>query len=180
MSIRKQIQPGEHVHAVYRKHWFPFVTTLIPIIIFAFLPSWIYSYLSNTPQLADAFASLTSAVSGDTLGFLYSLLLFFLFIVTFTLYTDFYLDAWILTDKRILDIEQGGFFNRSTSSFLLDHIQDVTVEIRGLFPTIFGYGTLHIQTAGGLHEFTIPYIARPNRMKTMIIEAQMISKGKTI
>lgn len=176
--IYKQIQDGEHVHAVFRKHWLPFVGTLIPFILIALLPSWVYSYITTAPQLETVYLSLQGSIGTDTLYFFYSLFLFVIFIATFTIFTDFYLDAWVLTDKRILDIEQGGFFNRTTSSVMLDHIQDVTVETFGFFPTLFGYGTLHIETAGGLHPFVIPLISRPNEVKRILVEFQMNARNR--
>ena len=58
------------------------------------------------------------------------------------------------------------------SSLTLDKIQDITVSIKGLFPAIFHFGDITIQTAGERGQFTFYQIPDPDIVKQVIFEAQ--------
>ncbi len=82
---------------------------------------------------------------------------------------DYYLDMWIVTEKRVINIDQRGLFSREISEIPMANIQDVTVEVHGLMETLLGFGTVRIQTAGE-REFTIDDIPRLNPVKDAILE----------
>jgi hypothetical protein len=95
----------------------------------------------------------------------YSFFLFFLLVE----WIDFYFDAWIVTNKRLIDVEQIGIFRRSVSETRLEKIQDVTFEVKGIFGTIFHYGSITVQTAGAAQNFTIKQISDPAKIKTQLL-----------
>ena len=90
----------------------------------------------------------------------------------FILWIDFYLDAWIVTNERIININQKGFFNRDISELKLTKIQDVTSEIVGFIPTILGYGNIYVQTAAEMERFAFYQIPNPNEVKNIIVQLQ--------
>src|SRR3989344_8306951 len=53
----------------------------------------------------------------------------------------------ILTDQRIINVGQKGFFNRTINEAELSRIQDVTSEIKGPLQTAFKFGTVVVRTA---------------------------------
>lgn len=69
-------------------------------------------------------------------------------LVAFLFWMDHYLDVWIITNERVIDVEQRGLFRRETSEFSMDKVQDITVEIPHMIATFLRYGNLRIQTAG--------------------------------
>lgn len=73
---------------------------------------------------------------------------FVLTILAFITWVDYWLDMWIITNERIIDIEQKGLFRHEISEFGLDKIQDVTVESPGLLATFLRYGKISVHTAG--------------------------------
>jgi len=85
---------------------------------------------------------------------------------------DYYLDVWIVTTDRVLDIELLGFFRREVSEFKLSRVQDVTVNIHGFLATTINYGDVHIQTAGALRQFIFRQIPNPHEVRRILIEAQ--------
>jgi hypothetical protein len=89
-------------------------------------------------------------------------------IITFVLWIDYYLDIWIVTDMRIIDIEQKGMFKREVSEFLLSNIQDITVEIPSFIATLLHYGDLKIHTAGE-QEFKAYDIPHVDEVKNIIL-----------
>ena len=101
-----------------------------------------------------------------------SLATLFIWNFFFILWLDFYLDAWIVTNERIINIEQRGFFTRKISELKLTKIQDVTSEIIGVIPTLFNYGNIYVQTAGEKERFIFYQIPNPNYVKNVIVELQ--------
>ena len=77
---------------------------------------------------------------------------------------DYYLDALVITDKRILNVDQSGLFRHTVSEFRLDRVQDVTIEVPNFIATMLRYGNITIQTAGevsfSISEVPTPHIAR--------------------
>lgn len=108
-----------------------------------------------------------------TLG--YSLWLLILWTFFFIEWTDYYLDIWIITNKRIIDVEQKGFFHREVTSFNYNQIQDITVETHGLLETFLKFGTLHIQTAGHNRNIIIKDAHYPEEARSLILGLQQKS-----
>ena len=91
---------------------------------------------------------------------------------------DYYLDVWIITNQRLIDIEQKGFFNRSVSELDLKKIQDITSSVSGAIPTMFGFGNIHIQTAAEENKFEIKSVPHPVTARRKIIELYKHAKEK--
>jgi len=85
-------------------------------------------------------------------------------------FIDFYLDLWIVTNDRVVDIEQKGLFARTISEVDLYRIQDVTTEVHGFIGTIFNYGDVIIKTASNNSEIVFIDVANPNFLRHKLIE----------
>lgn len=164
------IFPGKHeneeIILFLRRHWFIFIMRFIMILVGIFAMVLMYFLFS-------------SFIPGFKESEYYNLFLFgeslasvFLWNFFFILWLDFYLDAWIVTNERIINIEQRGFFSRDVSELKLTKIQDVTSEIVGVIPTLFDYGNIYVQTAGEKEHFTFYQIPNPNHVKNVIVGLQ--------
>ncbi|MEK7582685.1 MAG: PH domain-containing protein [Patescibacteria group bacterium] len=151
----------ENVKLLLYRHWFILVEKLIAFLFFASLPGILYivvgSYLEGL-GLTELFWFLVS---------IYVLVWWYGLFYTITMYL---LDTWIVTDHRIIDSEQQGFFRRTVSELNLLKIQDITVRIRGPIPTFFDFGELIIQTAGTQERFHFKQIPNPRAVKDTIME----------
>lgn len=168
-----ELEPGEVVTKSVRKHWLVFATELLPYFVFAFLPLLIPVALSSlhtvSPQL--------SVLIGDNLShenpwvrLLLGLWWLLMWTGAFNTFTRYFLDEWIITTTRIIDISQHGFFRRHVSSFLLHHVQDVTTSVEGLLPTVFGYGKLRVETAGDdSKHFDMTGVPDPQGLRDLIM-----------
>ncbi len=105
----------------------------------------------------------------EVANFLLAVYILIIWQIFFTSLVDYYLDTWIVTDHRIIDIHQTGFFRRDISELRYSKIQDVSVKINGFIPTIANYGDLIIQTAGAVQEFHFQQIPDPNRVRDRIL-----------
>ncbi len=88
----------------------------------------------------------------------------------FGAFLDYYLDFWVVTNDRLLNIEQEGTFSRTISELDLYKIQDSTSEVHGILPSLFGYGNIHIQTAGEVKRFELKQIPEPHETRKMIMD----------
>lgn len=62
-----------------------------------------------------------------------------------------YYGAYILTNQRIIEVNQRGIFTREVKEIMLDKIQDVTYNVSGLIRTILDVGTVKVHSASGLN-----------------------------
>lgn len=88
----------------------------------------------------------------------------------FSAFLDYYLDFWVITNDRLLNIEQQGVFARTISELDLYKIQDTTSEVKGIGPTLFGFGAVHIQTAGETKRFEMKQIPNPHEVRKLIMD----------
>jgi len=142
-----QLEPDEKVLKTLRKHWFIIVTQLFGTFLMLLFPFFLLFLIAIFPQalitidfsLAHYTAIITFAVAG------WSVLSIMAGFVT---WTNYYLDLWIITDRRIILVDQVHFFNRNVSIFRLERLQDIEFTIRGIIPTLLNFGTIKAQTAG--------------------------------
>ncbi len=100
----------------------------------------------------------------------------FIWLFFFFSFIDYYLDVWIITSERIIDIQQRGFFSRIISEQKLFRIQDVTSEVNGAIPTIFKYGDVHVQTAGTKQRFFFHEVPNPDKVRDIIIRLVRLNR----
>jgi hypothetical protein len=167
MTIKGKLFPSqgsrEKVFLVLRRHWFTYLAFLIIAFIMA-IPLFIaLAYMLISP---DTF----SGTFGNALIIIGSA--YTLFIVGLMLYgfVDYYLDVYIVTDERIVDITQSGFFKRSISELHLHEVQDVSARVEGFFATMVHYGQIEIQTAGERANFIFRAIPNPYRISKIIAD----------
>lgn len=157
------LQTGEHIVKEIRRDMFVFYTRVLILFILALLPLAIIVQVSQ-------FLSQTTIPGGIVATILYLFFILFLTILFFFRWTDYYLDVWVLTNKRIFDIEQKGLFHRNISVFELSKIQDVNVEVRGILATFIKYGDVLIHTAGTNEHIVIKEADSPLEVKKCILE----------
>lgn len=161
---------SERVEAVIRKHWLVLLGDSIGLIIIYIIPFIIYWYFFDSAITIDFFIDqIYYNPTPSVLVFAVSAWTLLAWAKLFSIWTDYYLDVWFITNRRIVDIEQKGFFNRDVSTFRMERIQDVTVEINGIIATLLNFGNIHVQTAGESQEFIIKGIARPKHVKDIIM-----------
>lgn len=82
----------------------------------------------------------------------------------------------VLSDQRIINVIQKGFFSRRIGEAELDRIQDVSSDIKGMFPTMFGYGDVTIRTASKDNLLVLKNVANPFEVQQAIVRAQKGTK----
>ena len=77
----------------------------------------------------------------------------------------------IVTSDSITEVEQTGLFDRNAHQLSLANLEDVTVSQDGIIPMMFGYGVLHVESAGMGSNFTFNFCPDPNEYARKIIAA---------
>lgn len=67
----------------------------------------------------------------------------------------------LVTTERVMFLKQKGLFGREFTECALYSVQQVSHTINGIIPTVLGFGTLVINTAGAQAPFLIPGIPDP-------------------
>jgi hypothetical protein len=68
-------------------------------------------------------------------------------------------------------IEQHKFFKREVLNIILEHVQDVRSEVHGFFPTIFGFGTIDVDSAGpSPKNFKMQWAYRPLMVRDEVMK----------
>ncbi len=148
-----------------RRHLFSFFPILLITLFCGSLPL-IFIFLSQL--LFPNFALQTTGYSITVLGI--SLYYLALCVFFYSSFIDYYLDTLIITNDRLVHIEQKSLFSRSISEMDLTKLQDVTSEVSGFFPSLFNYGTIRIQSAGAVEEFVLKNVPHPNTVRGIIID----------
>ena len=150
----------EHVIALLRRHWLIFFgLNVLPIVVFIF-----FYYALGWQVPAEGFWF----VLGVLLASLYYMIAWLGFYHSFV---DYHLDIWVLTDQRIINIEQRGLFDRIISELNITKVQDVTSETHGHLQTLLDYGNVYIQTAAEQQRFAFLQVPHPEEVARLVVRA---------
>ncbi len=165
---RVNLEAGEEVLAVTRRHKFMIIMQLLGFLVVALIPPLLLVLISsNLEQLEFDWRAYV-----PFLVYLYAIWLLFTWIASFVAWTDYYLDTLVITNHRLIIANQKGFWRRSLASFRLERLQEVNVEIDGILPTLLDFGTLRAETAGhGEEEFHMDSLPDPRALKAIIMQA---------
>lgn len=155
------LEPGEQVLLKIRKHWLVYTANATSLFVLLILPYVGFRLLGiETVNVTEKMRHLFILLYVG-----WFLLLWTYFFIT---WTNTFLDAWIVTDRRIIDIEQISMFHRDVTDFRHERIQDITIEERGLLGNLFGFGNVHVQTAGEERALRIDTVPQPYKIREII------------
>jgi membrane protein YdbS with pleckstrin-like domain len=83
-------------------------------------------------------------------------------------------DRYILTDERVINLQQKSLFSRAVYEAPYENIQDLSYEINGFWATFFRFGNVRVQTAGTKEGIVMEQVARPRRLKSKIVKIRDI------
>ena len=163
-----QFEEGEELIKVVRKHWFIIAIELFGIFILAILPLFGLGLVMFTTIGANLAIQDYLVI----ISFGYLLWLLVTSMMAAMAWTHYYLDLWIITDRRIIVVEQIHFFHRKVGSFRLERMQDIKASVRGIIPTLLNFGTIRAQTASAAESnFTNRNLPDPRGLQSLIQRA---------
>ncbi|PIS07674.1 hypothetical protein COT78_02230 [Candidatus Berkelbacteria bacterium CG10_big_fil_rev_8_21_14_0_10_43_13] len=153
----------EEIFLLIRRHWFDYMIFVFVAFLILILTIGIAWYLvvnqGNLSQVTAVFLIITDSV-----------LILLLLAVELYGFVNHYLDVYIVTNQRLVEITQNGFFNRDISELQIRQVQDVSAHVDGIFRTLLHFGDVYIQTAGERENFTFSNIPHPYTVSKQIID----------
>ncbi len=154
----------ERIILFTRRHWIVFfVQVFWALVVGAMMVACLYMVYYYLPYFQDnpGEAKLLWAI-----GIIVAMMIW---LTIYIAWVDHYLDVWIVTNERIVEIKQNALFNRQISELELDKIQDINAKVIGLWGTFLGYGTILVQTAGAVEMFEFLRIPHPYDVQKVVL-----------
>lgn len=161
-----RLLPDEKIKLKLRKHWVMLVRDTIGTLLLAFFPLFLLALIQvAAPEYAN-FSNYLAFMSFTTM-----LWLLIIFLSLAVIWTNYYLDLWIVTDTRIISVDQISLFNRKVTTLSLERIQEIVVTEENFVQAFFKYGTLTIETASPTDgDAAMEGIPNPERVRKTILE----------
>lgn len=156
----------EEIILILRRHWLILALKLVPFGLFLL---GIVTVFALAPMVAN---QLPIEVNKHIFNLIMSFSLMAFWLGLFITWIDYYYDVWIVTDQRIVSIEQIGLFRREISELEHGKIQDVTTEVHGVIPTLLKFGQVYVQTAGEKARFIFKQVENPVMVRTVVMTLQ--------
>ncbi len=155
----------EKVVVFTRRRWFVLLTKYLFMLLLAAVPVVAYILFKNVFTTFD-----DNDIGRALVILLAGAYYLFIWVSLFTIFIDYYLDIWIVTTHRIIDIEQKGLFNHQVSEQSLESVQDVQSKVKGIVPTLLDYGNVVVQTAGARNLFDFKQVPMPAMIARQITQ----------
>ncbi|MBW3538517.1 PH domain-containing protein [Candidatus Parcubacteria bacterium] len=81
---------------------------------------------------------------------------------------SWYYSVYVVTNERIVEIKQRGFFNRRVIEFGLDKVQNVNYHVKGFQAVLFQFGDITVQTYVG--DLVMSTVYKPVQVHQQIVE----------
>lgn len=141
------LRPGEEIKIILKRHWIVFLLLFLFFLIWISISIWIYYILKF---------SIISYIFNIIFWLSFSLFLYIEWI-------NHELDMFIITNNRIISVEQISFLNRNVTECNLWQVQEVNSRTRWVLANLFNYWSLSIQTAWNVTTMMMDYC--PNSMQ---------------
>lgn len=155
-------EKDEKVLIVLRAHPITNIGWVLTSIIFLIIPvvGLVYLIFTHPPYLPFSLATAFAAL------LIWELLILG---VAFQQFLHWFFNLYILTNKRIVDIDFFGLFHRRVSQTHLFNVQDITYSKAGILQNFLDFGNLHLQTAGTAANFEFISIPDPENSQKHIL-----------
>lgn len=161
--IRKK--SDEKIVFQLRSHWITFIGEIFLVIVLGMLPLGLYVVFQGVwPSL------LVGTISKPILVLMTSAYYLMLWVFFITKFIDYYLDVYLVTTDRVLDVSQQGMFARTVAELDLARVQDVTSEVKGVLRSLMNFGNVYIQTAGEKERFIFEDVPHPDDIRKRLLE----------
>ena len=148
----------EQILLVARQHWFNNIGWVLMTVIMIFVPT----FLKFVPLLS--FLSLKY----QSIAVLFWYLITFAYL--FEKFLSWYFNVYIVTTRRIVDIDFNNLLVKRYSDAEIGMVQDVTSEVIGVIPIVFNYGNILIQTASEVNQLVFQRVPNPEKIIKLLQE----------
>jgi hypothetical protein len=154
----------EEIQYVFRRHFITNVPWIVLGILLFFVPK--IAALTFLDLRINGVGLVETSVWAWFLVFWY----LFTFGFLFENFISWFFDVFMVTNKRIVDIDFEGVLYRSISETNLNNIEDATSRNAGALGAILDIGDITIQTAGERREFELDGVHNPSMIRDLIMD----------
>jgi len=86
-------------------------------------------------------------------------------------YLVWLLNAYIVTNKRLIQVFHKSVFNKKVTETPLERILNISYQVKGFWPALFGFGAVEVQAAGLLEPLRLKNISQPEKVKDFLWKA---------
>lgn len=156
---------GEKIEMILHRHSLIMFGNALLFIVLLSIP-WVFKFFI-APQFQeiwnDKFIHPIIFMAGSI--YLLYILLFF-----YSNFIDYWLDVWVISNERIISVEQKGLFARTFAESKLYRLQDVSSKIEGFLPTMFHYGDVVVQISTSTQNAVIHQVDHADLIARKIME----------
>jgi membrane protein YdbS with pleckstrin-like domain len=159
-------EPDEQMLLLLRRHVVTNVPWVVLVITLALLPT-LFAILNPASMiglewLAQIPNSITIAITN----------LWYLIVAGIALenFLVWYFNVYLISNKRLVDVDFMGLLSYSAAETELSQIQDVEHRQGGIAQAIFNFGTVNIQTAGTQMKFIFELVPNPSKVADIITD----------
>lgn len=145
------LRAGENPRLVLKRHWIVFIYTFFYIFFLVFSSILLLFFLESISLIIPT-------------NIIFLLLVMYISTFSIFIYINWInneLDLFIITNKRIIWIEQLSFLNRTVSECSLEDVQEVNGLTKWLLANLMNFGTITIHTASEKSDFNMNIVPEP-------------------
>ncbi len=158
-DLNYKLNSREKLVGIARKHWFLIVPKLLKAVII----------ISLLIVFANKFSH-----SRESFIFGVILIIFFIIYLVY-LWILLRVDYFIITDERVIKVNQRGFWNRDLNEISISGISNITLSEEGIAATFLKFGSVKI-TMENTAIFNMENISNPVRIYQGLIKLKGIKK----
>jgi signal transduction histidine kinase len=170
-----EMMEGEEMKIFLRKHLMFLISPLATIFVMIILPTVGIFVLYS---LSSVF--LQSPIKNFVILIMSTYILLLCGIALF-IWFRYYYSYLIVTNLRIIEIEQRSLFNRVISELELLRVEDIKALVRGILATFLRYGDVLVETAGATEDnFLFEKIPHASYVGSQILELAQRTAGEHV
>ena len=146
----------EKLYFLLRRHPITNVPWIILVIFFLLVPPIFLTYFSSSIDKINVYFPEKYQMMAIIFWYLGTLLL------AFESFLMWYFNVYIITNKRVIDVDFYGLWRKRISETFLDRVEDATYETTNFIHVLFDFGNIAIQTAAEEREFDFHNIPKPS------------------
>lgn len=155
--------PDEKIILFLRRHFITNISWILLVFILAIIPPILFFLNTSVYQFFNLVLPLK--VSTLTILFYYLIVSAYFFINLL----DWFYNITIITPKRIVDVDYYGLLYHNVAITKLSQIEDINYTKAGFLRSIFNFGDVYAQTAGGVSDhFDMLAIPQPEKIANFI------------
>jgi hypothetical protein len=156
----------EVVIFIQHRHWSVLFSRMTRWVLLLILPIAVIVVLIATGRV-ESFTVDSAGGVAVVLGA--SVFMLLILLLAFQDWLDYFLDTLMLSNERVIQIEQVGMFKRTVAQLSLDKVLDVTTETKGILSSFFGFGTITVESAGEIENFIIKNMPHVEQIQSQIL-----------